>query len=47
MIKELEIAAQCLPSLPETDQARLAEMILAALEERGLIERERLDIITF
>ena len=47
MIKELEIAVQCVPCLPEADQAELAEAILAALEQQGVIQRERLETIFF
>ena len=47
MIKELEIAVQCAPCLPEADQAELAEAILAALERQGVIQRERVETILF
>ena len=47
MIKELEIAVQCAPCLPEAEQAELAEAILAALERQGAIQRERLETILF
>lgn len=47
MNKDLELAVHCAPYLPEDDQARLAEAILAELEEQGLIERERLETIVF
>ena len=47
MNKELEMTVQCTPYLPENDQARLAEVILIALEQEGLIERERLETIIF
>ena len=47
MIKALEMAVHCAPYLPEDDQARLAEAILATLEGQGLIERERLETIVF
>ena len=47
MNKELELAVHCAPYLPEDDQARLAEVILVALEQEGLIKRERLETIVF
>jgi hypothetical protein len=47
MIKELEMAVYCAPHLPEDDQAKLAEAILAILERQGLIERDTLETIVF